>query len=184
MALEQELSRLGVKPVAVELGMVEISNPLTPFQLRQFKEGLLRVGLEVLEDPALILIEKIKNLIIERVHYNDERPALNFSVYLSSRLQHNYTYLSRCFSQAQGISIEQFTILQKVERIKALMLDGAYTLNEISWMMHYSSPAHLSRQFKKMTGISPSCFRHRLPEGRVALEDISGVFQGSKPVFG
>jgi AraC-like DNA-binding protein len=118
------------------------------------------------------LIEKIKNVIIEMVHYSDEMIKINFSEYLSKKLNHNYTYLANLFSEVQGISIEQFIILHKIERIKELIIYGELNITEIAWKMNYSSVAHLSNQFKKVTGLSPSHFKQLKDKSRNPIEEV------------
>jgi AraC-like DNA-binding protein len=116
-------------------------------------------GLELLDDKKSVLIEKIKNVIIEMIHYSDELPKVNYSEYISKKLNYDYTYLSNLFSEVKGITIQHFIILHKIERVKELLLYEEYNLTEISYLMQYSSVAHLSNQFKKVTGLSPSFYK-------------------------
>jgi AraC-like DNA-binding protein len=136
------------------------------------KQGLLISGLELMDDKRAILIEKIKNIIIEMIHHSDELIKVNFSDFLSKKLDHNYTYLANLFSEVQGTTIEQFIISHKIERIKELMIYGELNITEIAWKMNYSSVAHLSSQFKKVTGLSPSHFKQMKDKRRNPIEDI------------
>jgi len=155
----EELKKLGLQNAIVDLGMVEILEGITPEQRHQLKESLLKSGLEVLDDKKSILIERVKNHIIEMIHDSNELPKLNFSNYLSKKLKYDYTYLSNIFSEVKGITIQQFIIINKIERVKELLLYDELNLTEISQKLQYSSVAHLSNQFKKVTGLSPSFFK-------------------------
>jgi AraC-like DNA-binding protein len=125
-----------------------------------------------MDDKKAMLIEKIKTIIIEMVHYTDELPKTNFSDYLSEKLKHDYTYLANLFSEYQGTTIEKFMITHKIERVKELIIYDEVNLTEIAWMMHYSSVAHLSNQFKKITGLTPSHFKQLKVKSRSPIEDI------------
>ena len=159
MIVKDELKRLGLQYLVVDLGSVEILENITPIQHEQLKVNLLQSGLELLDDKRSILIDKIKNVIIEMVHYSDEIPETNYSEYISKKLNYDYTYLSNIFSEVKGITIQQFIIIHKIERVKEMLLYDEYNLTEISYKLHYSSVAHLSNQFKKVTGLSPSFFK-------------------------
>lgn len=159
MMVKEELKKLGLHYVVVELGMVEILEEITPEQHDQLKTNLLKSGLELLDDKKSILIEKVKNVITEMVHYNDELPKVNYSEYISHVLQYDYTYLSNVFSEVKGITIQQFIIINKIERVKELLLYDELSLTEIAYKLHYSSVGHLSNQFKKITGLSPTYFK-------------------------
>jgi AraC-like DNA-binding protein len=152
--------------------MVEIPEDLTEDQRALFKENLLKWGLELLDDKKNILIEKIKNVIIEMVHYSDELPVVNYSDYISEKLHYDYTYLSNLFSEVKGITIQQFIIIHKIERVKELLLYDELNLTEISDKMNYSSVAHLSNQFKKVTGLSPSFFKRLKQKRNNNLENV------------
>jgi len=143
----------------VELGEVEIMENVSPAQLAEFKFSLLKYGLELLDDKKSILIERIKKVIIELIHYADEPSKVNFSDYLSEKLNHDYTYLANLFSAVVGINIEHYIIMHKIERVKELLVYDELSLKEISYKLHYSSVAHLSNQFKKITGLTPSYFK-------------------------
>jgi AraC-like DNA-binding protein len=138
----------------------------------QLKSALLVSGLELMDDKRAVLIEKIKNVIIEMVHYSDELPKVNYSDFIAEKLNLDYTYLSNMFSEVKGITIQQFIIIHKIEKIKELMLYGELNLTEISYKLNYSSVAHLSNQFKKVTGLSPSHFMQLKDKRRSPIEDI------------
>lgn len=172
MAVKEELSKLGLHFVVVDLGEVDIMETLSPEQRIQLKTGLLSSGLELMDDKRSVLIEKIKNVIIEMVHHSDELIKVNFSDYLSEKLNYDYTYMANLFSEVQGTTIEQFTISHKIERIKELIIYDELNITEIAWKMNYSSVAHLSNQFKKVTGLSPSHFKQLKVKRRSPIEDI------------
>ncbi|MEX0596537.1 MAG: helix-turn-helix domain-containing protein [Candidatus Paceibacterota bacterium] len=173
--VRDELTKLGLHFMPVELGAVEIMETLTPEQLNTLKENLLITGLEIIDDAKAILIEKTKIAIIEMIHHSDEIVKVNFSEYLSEKLDKNYIQLSNLFSEVQGITIEQFIILHKIERIKELIIYDELNITEIAWKMNYSSVAHLSNQFKKMTGLSPSHFKQLKDKRRQPLENLGGT---------
>jgi AraC-like DNA-binding protein len=152
MLVKSELDKFGLHYGVVDLGEVEIRENLTDEQRDQLKTALLKSGLELMDDKKAIIVEKIKNVIIEMVHYEDELPKTNFSDYLSEKLDYNYTYLAALFSETQGITIEKFMILHKIEKVKELLFYDELTLSEIAWKLHYSSVAHLSHQFTKIKG--------------------------------
>lgn len=170
--VKEELTKLGLHFVVVDLGEVEVMENLTAEQRDILKKELLAAGLELMDDKRGILIERIKNAIVELIHHSEEGIRVNFSVYLSEKLHHDYTYLANLFSEVQGTTIEQFMIRHKVERIKELILYGELNITEISWKMNYSSVAHLSNQFKKITGLSPSHFKNLKDKKRSPIEDI------------
>ena len=171
MMVKEELKKLGLRYVVVDLGMVEIFEDITPEQRELLKTNLLKSGLELLDDKKSILIEKIKNVITEMIHYSDELPKVNYSEYLSEKLHYDYTYLSNVFSEVKGINIQHYIIINKIERVKELLLYNELNLTEISYKMQYSSVAHLSSQFKKVTGLSPSYYR-LLKQKRDNLENV------------
>ncbi|MGL2964274.1 helix-turn-helix domain-containing protein [Flavobacterium sp. RSB2_4_14] len=172
IAVRDELKKLGLHFIVVDLGEVEIMENITFEKREMLKEGLLKSGLELMEDKKAILIERIKNIIIEMVHHSDEIIKVNFSDYLSEKLGQNYTYLANLFSEVQGTTIEQFMISHKIERIKELMIYDELNITEIAWKMNYSSVAHLSTQFKKVTGLSPSHFKKLKDKRRISIEEI------------
>jgi YesN/AraC family two-component response regulator len=172
MVVKAELAKLGLPFVSVELGQAEITGELTAPNRSKLREGLLKQGLELMDDKKSVLIEKIKSVIIELVHYSDEPLIINFSEYLSKKLNHDYTYLANLFSEVQGITIEKFLITHKIERVKELLVYNELNLTEIAYLMHYSSVAHLSTQFKKVTGLTPSHFKKLKEVRRSMLEDL------------
>jgi len=159
MVVKDELNKLGLRYAVVDLGMVEISGDISEQQRQLLKKNLLNSGLELLDDKKSILIEKIKNVIIEMVNDSKDVSKVNYSDYISAELDCDYPYLSTMFSEVKGITIQQFIIISKIERVKELLLYDEITLNEIAYKLHYSSAAHLSNQFKKITGLSPSFFK-------------------------
>ncbi|WP_228692633.1 AraC family transcriptional regulator [Lunatimonas sp.] len=159
MVVKAELEKLGLKYDSLQLGVVDILGEVTPVQLEEFSKGLKLSGLLVMEDHKSILIERIKNVIIEMIHYDDELPKVNYSDYISEKLGYDYTYLANLFSEVKGTTIQKFIIKHKIERVKELILYNELSLSEISYKLHYSSAAHMSNQFKKETGLTPSFFR-------------------------
>jgi len=172
MVVKDELHNLGLNLVSVDLGMVEILEEMTTAQRDQLSVNLLRSGLELLDDKRAILIDKIKNVIIEMVHYADELPNTNYSEYISQKLGYDYTYLSNMFSEVKGITIQQFIIVHKIEKVKELLLYDELTLTEISYKLQYSSVAHLSNQFKKTTGLSPTFYKQLKQKRKNNLENL------------
>ncbi len=172
MAVKEELKKLGLHFIVVDLGEVEIMEDITAEQREQLSAALLTSGLELMDDKKGILVEKIKNVIIEMIHHTDETIKTNVSDFLSKKLNHDYTYLSNLFSEVQGTTIEQFIISHKVERIKELIIYDELNITEIAWKMNYSSVAHLSNQFKKVTGLSPSHFKQLKDKRRSPLEEV------------
>jgi len=172
MAVKEELKKLGLHFIVVDLGEVEIMENISMEKRGLLKANLLLSGLELMDDKKAMLIEKIKTVIIEMVHHSDEIIKINFSDYLSEKMNHDYTYLSNLFSEIQGTTIEHFIISHKIERIKELIIYGEHNITEIAWKMGYSSVAHLSSQFKKVTGLSPSHFKQLKDKRRNPIEDI------------
>ncbi|MEP6748173.1 MAG: AraC family transcriptional regulator [Bacteroidota bacterium] len=168
MLVKDELTKLGIPYISVELGEAEVDAELSSFQYEQIKAALLASGLEIMDDKKSILIQKIKKVIVELVHYSEEPLDTSFSRYLGKKLGHDYAYLSNLFSESQGISIEKFLIAHKIERVKELLVYDSLSLTEISYQMHYSSVAQLSTQFKKVTGLTPSYFR-QLKNNRLSV---------------
>jgi AraC-like DNA-binding protein len=159
MMVKDELAKLGLHYINVDLGVVEIMENISQAQHDLLKTNLAFSGLELLDDKKSVLIERIKNVIVEMIHYSDELPKVNYSEYISKKLNYDYTYLSNLFSEVKGITIQHFIIMHKIERVKELLLYGELNLTEISYLMQYSSVAHLSNQFKKVTGLSPSYYK-------------------------
>jgi AraC-like DNA-binding protein len=159
MVVLEELHKLGLHHSTIDLGLVEVVEDLNEFQRLQLKENLTKSGLELLDNKKSILIDKIKSVIIEMIHYCEELPKTNYSDYISEKLKYDYTYLSNIFSEVKGITIQHFIIIHKIEKVKELLLYDELNLSEISFKMHYSSLAHLSKQFKQVTGLSPSFYK-------------------------
>lgn len=172
MMVKEELKKLGLHFIVVDLGEIDIMEDITLDQRKALKIGLLESGLELMDDKKAVLIEKIKNVIIEMVHYSDELPKTNYSDYISEKLNHDYTYLSNIFSEVKGITIQQFIIVHKIERAKELLLYDELNLTEISYKLNYSSVAHLSNQFKKITGLTPSHFKQLKDKRRNPIEEL------------
>lgn len=172
MLVKEELKKLGLHFIVVELGEIEIMETISDEQRISLKIALLRSGLELMDDKKAILIERIKNIVIEMIHYADELPEVNYSDYISEKLHHDYTYLSNIFSEVKGITIQQFIIIHKVERIKELIMYDELNITEIAYKLNYSSVAHLSNQFKKITGLTPSHFKQLKNKRRIPIEEI------------
>ena len=172
MMVKEELKKLGLKYVVVDLGMAEILEDITVDQREKLKVNLLKSGLELLDDKRSILVEKIKNAIVEMIHYSEELPKTNYSDYLGEKLGYDYTYLANTFSEVKGITIQQFIILHKIERVKEFLLYDELSISEISNKLHYSSAAHLSNQFKRVTGLTPSFYKQLKEKRRDNLENM------------
>jgi YesN/AraC family two-component response regulator len=160
MVVKYELEKMGLHHTRVELGETEIMEELSAEQRDTLSTSLNKIGLELLDDKKNIMVEKIKTIIIELVHYNEDQIKTNLSDYLAEKLNHNYTYLSNLFAEVKGTTIEKFYLSNKIERVKELLVYDELNLTEIAWKLHYSSVAHLSNQFKKMTGLTPSHFKN------------------------
>ncbi len=172
MIVREELKKLGLHYLAVNLGEVDLMENITEKQRGQIKAALLKSGLELMDDKKSMLIEKIKNIIVEMVHYSDELPKIKFSEYLAEKLNYDYTYLASLFSETEGVTIEHFIIIHKIEKVKELIMYDELNLTEIAWKLHYSSVAYLSAQFKKITGLTPSFFKSLKDKKRNSLENI------------
>jgi len=172
MLVKEELNRLGLKYVVVDLGAVEVMGDITQDQHDTLKTNLLKSGLELLDNKKAILIEKIINVIVEMIHYSDEMPKENYSDFISEKLNYDYTYLSNIFSEVKGVTIQQFIIVHKIERVKELLLYDELNLSEIAYKLNYSSVAHLSNQFKKVTGLSPSYYKQLKQKRNGNLENL------------
>ncbi len=159
MAVKEALQSMGIHFVFVELGVVETMDDLTIEERQQLKETLLQSGLELMDDKKSELVQKVKNLILDMIYHPEEERKMSFTAYLSKHTGHDYPYLANLFLVAQGTTIQQFIILQKVERIKELIMYSEMSITEITWKMNYSSVAHLSNQFKKVTGLTPTHFK-------------------------
>jgi AraC-like DNA-binding protein len=176
MIVTSELEKLGLHPKVVDLGEVEIKEFLNAQTLLQLKVALLKSGLELMDDKKAILIEKIRNVIIDMVHHTEVWPDGNFSDYLSHKLEYDYTYLANLFSEVAGVTIEHFIIAHKIEKVKELLLYDELNLTQISYKLNYSSVAHLSNQFKKVTGLTPTFFKQLKDKKRQTLDQV-GLLQ-------
>lgn len=172
MLVKEELKKIGLKFLTIDLGTIELDKDISANEHELLRISLLRSGLELMDDKKSILIEKIKNVITEMIHYSDELPKTNYSDYISEKLNYDYTYLSNIFSEVKGITIQQYIIIHKIERVKELLLYNELNLTEIAEKLHYSSVAHLSNQFKKTTGLSPSFYRQLKKKREKNLENM------------
>jgi AraC family transcriptional regulator len=173
MVVRQQLENIGLNVGEVSLGSAEVQPAPDSEQLNLISSQLKLLGFELLDNEKDRMVERIKNLFIEKVHYSDLADAhLNFSQYLSEGLNKDYAYLSRMFSDAEDMTIEKFIIQQKIEKVKELLEYGQLNLNEITWKMGYSSSAHLSAQFKSVTGLTPSQFKSSGQGQRGAIDKI------------
>ncbi len=172
LVVKAELEKLGLHAVRVELGEAEIEEDLPREHQYLLDIALKKCGLEILEGHKSILIEKIKKTIIELVRDPDIKLKLNMSGYLSEKLNYNYTYLNNIFYKAKGLSIEKYLIHQRIEKVKELLAYHELNLTEIAYQLHYSSIAHLSNQFKKITGLSPSEYRQKEHIERLGVDEV------------
>lgn len=163
---------MGIPFDSVELGTIELKVNLSLLQELDFNNKIKQFGFEIIADNRIILSERIKIIIIDMIHFSEESIKINFSVFLSEKMYHNYTYLSNIFRSVNGVTIQQFIIMNKIERVKELLFYGELNLSEISYKLNYSSIGHLSNQFKKITGISPSDYKNNGKFERVPLEEI------------
>jgi AraC-like DNA-binding protein len=172
MAVKSELEKLGLHPIAIELGEVELEKPLTETESVSLKSNLNLLGFVLIEDKKSQLIERIKNKIITIVHHQDIDLKTNLSDYLSVQLQQEYNVLSNLFSEMEGTTIEKYYIAQKIEKVKELLVYDELSLSEIAFQLHYSSVGHLSNQFKKTTGLTPSFFKQLKTKKRLQIDDL------------
>lgn len=172
MLVKTELEALHLHYRSIELGEIDVVDDITEEQRSKLKISLALSGLALMDDKKAILIERIKGVIVEMVHYAEEQPKYKFSEYLSEKLQYDYTYLANLFSEVTGITIEHFVINHKIERVKELLIYDELNLTEISYLLNYSSVAHLSMQFKKVTGLTPTFFKKLKYRKRSSLEDV------------
>jgi AraC family transcriptional regulator len=175
LAVRQEFEKAGLQPLEVKLGEVELSEAPSGNQMQQIGENLNQLGFEILDSQRQKLIEKIKNCLIEKVQSGEIEEHFSLSTFLSSQLNKDYSQLSRLFSDVEGITIEQFFILQKIEKVKEWIAYDELTLSEITWKLGYSSVAHLSAQFKKVTGLTPSAFKKAGHLHRKPLDNLRGT---------
>jgi AraC-like DNA-binding protein len=172
MLVKAELEKLGLHYMDVKIGEANIDGDFLPGQLEQLDIALKKSGLLLMDNKKSILVEKIKSCIIELVHYADDPIKVNLSDYLSEHLNYDYTYLANLFSEVKGITIEKFYLSHKIEKVKELIVYDELNLTEIAYKLHYSSVAHLSNQFKKITGLTPSHFKKLKNKRRNTLEDV------------
>jgi len=170
--VKEALNEMEIVPIKVGLGEIETKNDVSDEQKCELNKKIKKVGLELLEKKHGVLIEKIRKVIIDYVYHSDEKPNMNFSTLLSEKLDHSYTYLSNFFSEVEATTIAQYVILLKIERVKEMIILEEFNLSEIAYKLHYSSVAHLSNQFKKITGLSPSHFKKLKEKRRIAIQDI------------
>ncbi|MBK9636857.1 MAG: helix-turn-helix domain-containing protein [Bacteroidetes bacterium] len=178
LTVKEELKKLGLHFVMLDLGEVDIMEDLSAEKLEQMKTALLNSGFELMDNKKAVLIEKIKNTIIEMIHHTEATIKTNFSSFLSKKLNYDYTYMANLFSEVQGCTIEQFIISHKIERIKELIIYGELNITEIAWNMNYSSVGHLSNQFKKVTGLSPTHFKKLKDKKRQPVEEVGNNIDG------
>lgn len=174
MAAKEVLEKLGLHFIVVDLGEVEVMEDVSAIQRKQLKMALSKQGLELMDDVRAVLVERIKKMIIEKINEEDEMIKINFSGFLSKELNHTYAYLTALFSEVQGITIEQFTITNKIERVKELIIYDELNITAIAGKLNYSSVAHLSSQFKKVTGFSPSYFK-KMKDKRLTPVEETGM---------
>ena len=172
MIVRDELTRLGLNYRMVDLGVADVIENITPTQREQLRVALAQSKLELIDDKRTVLVERVKAVIIEMIHYADELPNTKKSIYISEKLDYDYTYLANLFSELTGITIEQYIIAHKIERVKELILYDELNLTEIAHKLHYSSVAHLSGQFKKVTGLTPTFFKRLKGGRRNTLENL------------
>ena len=172
MVVKSELKKLGLHHIYVKIGEARIIENISQEQINQLDIALRKSGLELMGDKKSVLVEKIKNTIIELVHYTDDQIKVNLSDYLSEKLNHDYTYIANLFSEVKGTTIEKFYLVHKIEKVKELIVYNELNLSEIAYKMHYSSASHLSNQFKKYTGLTPSHFKQLKNKRRDTLENV------------
>lgn len=174
MVVEGLLNNLQLQPQNVQLGYADITNSALPNDKKNaLSSGLEQLGFELLDDKHNILVNQIKNFIITQIHYaENEQRTINWSQLLAQQFHRDYSYLSKLFSETEGITIEQYIIRQKIERVKELLLNNEASLSQIAWQMGYSSTAHLSSQFKKITGLTPSQYKQAALPQRRSLDEI------------
>lgn len=172
LIVKSVLDDMGIAYNTVDLGEVELKKALTDEERITIQKKLSQYGLELMLDERAILIQRIKNLVVEMVHYTDELPLEKNSAYIASKLNHNYNYLAGLFSEATGTTLEHYIIQHKIERVKELLIYDELNLSEIAHKLHYSSVSHLSHQFKKVTGLTPTFFKKMKEKKRSNLEDI------------
>lgn len=172
MVLKSELEKLGLKPISIELGEVEFSETLDNDTLKRIEKSLEPFGFTIIDDKKSRLIEKVKTLIVQLIQELDGELKVNFSDYLTERVHYEYNYISNLFSEVEGTTIEKYYIAQKIEKVKELLMYDELSLSEIAYRLHYSSVAHLSNQFKKVTGFAPSHIKKIKNNKRTPLDKL------------
>ena len=172
LVVENELERLGIQTLKVSLGEIELKNTIDAAAKMELDEHLKSFGFELIDDKKGKLIEQIKTLIIDLVHHKNGVLSINLSDFLANQLHYDYSYLSHLFSEIEGTTLEHYFIAQKIEKVKELLVYNELTLSEIADQLNYSSVAHLSSQFKKMTGLTPSHFKKVKQEKRKPLDEV------------
>ncbi|MBN1184515.1 MAG: helix-turn-helix transcriptional regulator [Bacteroidales bacterium] len=172
MVVKSELEKLGLEYTFVKIGEANVKGQVSEEILGQLDVALRKSGLQLMDNKKSILVEQIKSAIIDLVHYTDEQIKVNLSDYLSEKLNHSYTYLANLYSEVKGVTVEQFYLNHKIEKVKELIVYDELNLTEIAYKMHYSSVAHLSNQFKKITGLTPSHFKALKNKRRKTLENV------------
>lgn len=172
LLVKEELEKLGINYASVDLGVVELSEDISQNQRERLGQNLKESGLQLLDDHRTILVERVKNVVIEMIHYSDMLPKINFSEYIGEKLGYDYTYLSNLFSEMKGVTLQQFIILHRIEKAKEFMLYDELNISEISYKLQYSSVAHFSNQFKKITGLTPSHYKKLKQKRKGNLEDL------------
>lgn len=170
--VKEALEDLNLTPIKVELGEIETKEEVSDAKKLQLNDKINKVGLALLEKKQGILIEKIRKVVIDYVYHDDEKSNIKFSVLLSEELKYNYGYLANFFSEVEATTIEQYMIALKIERIKELIIFGEDSLSDIAHKLHYSSVAHLSSQFKKVTGLTPTHFKKLKVKRRISIQNI------------
>lgn len=170
--VKSELEQFGLHPLTVELGMAEIEREITPGEKIQLNERLGKLGFELIDDKKTRLIESIKTTVVELIRNREDLPKMTFSEHLSEKFHQDYSALSKLFSEVQGMTIEQYLINQKIERVKELLVYDELSLSEIAHQLHYSSVSHLSKQFKKVTGLTPTHFKQVKENKRIPLDKL------------
>ena len=172
IVVKEALEELDVSPIKVELGEIEIKEELSNEEKKELNKKIKKAGLELLEKKQGVIIEKMRKVMVDYVYKSDEKPNIKFSALLSDELNHSYTYLANFFSEIEATTIEQYIIALKIERIKELIIFGEDTFSEIAHKLHYSSVSHLSSQFKKVTGLTPSHFKALKEKRRITIQNI------------
>ncbi len=172
VAVKSELEKFGLHPISVNLGETEIKEDLTKEVEQELNIKLVALGFEIIDDKKKRVVEKIKNLIVELVHLKDNHFKTNLSDYIVAAIGQDYSYISNLFSQQETTTIEHYYILQKIEKVKELLIYDELSVNEIALQLNYSSASHLSKQFKRVTGLTPSAFKNAKEQRRVSLENL------------